>query len=137
MKKQTGIWIDSSKAIIVKLEDKQEHVIEVNSEIENSVHHKVNGDTGNFTGSRHSNNEGKYDKKKKHQIDDFLNNVIKKIENDDEIYVIGPAEIKLKLRQSIQKDKQLALKLKTTETTAAMTKNQVLAKVKEFYNLKH
>jgi len=63
MKKQTGIWIDSSKAIIIKLENKQEKIIEVNSEIENSVHHTNNGDTGNFTGSRHSNNEGKYDKK--------------------------------------------------------------------------
>ncbi len=136
MKKQTGVWIDTSKAIIVKLENKQEDIIEVKSDIENSVHHKNMGVTGNFSGIRHGVNESKFNEKKKHQLDGFLNNVIEQIKNDDEIYVFGPADIKIKLSQSIQKDKQLAQKLKLTETTVALTTNQVLAKVREFYHLK-
>ncbi len=65
-----------------------------------------------------------------------MNNVIEKIKNDDEIFVFGPASIKTKLKQSIEKDKQLAPKLKLTETAAALTPNQVVAKIKEFYNSK-
>ena len=136
MKKQTGVWIDTSKAIIVKLENKQEDIIEVKSDIENSVYHKNMGKTGTFSGIRISDNESKFDEKKKHQTASFLNNVIDKIRNDDEIYVFGPASIKTKLSQSIQKDKKLAPKLKLTETSAALTTNQIVAKVKEFYNLK-
>jgi hypothetical protein len=37
MKKQTGIWIDSTKAIIVSLEDGKEAVTEIQSELENRV----------------------------------------------------------------------------------------------------
>ena len=136
MKKQTGVWIDSSKAIIVKLENKQEDIIEVQSNIENRVHHKNTGNTGTFSGTRLNGNERKFDKKKLHQTANFLNDVKERIKNDDEIYLFGPASLKTKLKQSIQKDKQLAPKLRSTETTAALTTNQVVAKVKEFYDLK-
>jgi hypothetical protein len=37
--KQTGIWIDSTKAIIVSLEDGKEAVTEIQSELENRVYH--------------------------------------------------------------------------------------------------
>ena len=136
MKKQTGVWIDSSKAIIVKLENKQEDIIEVQSNIENRVHHKNTGNTGTFSGTRLNGNESKFDEKKLHQTANFLNDVIEKIKNDDEIYVFGPATLKTKLKQSIQKNKQLAPKLRSTETTTALTTNQVVAKVKEFYHVK-
>jgi hypothetical protein len=44
MKKQTGIWIDSTKAIIVSLEDGKEAVTEIQSELENRVYHDKEGD---------------------------------------------------------------------------------------------
>jgi len=34
MKKQTGIWIDTSKAIIVTFTDGKEHITEIESDIE-------------------------------------------------------------------------------------------------------
>ena len=36
MKRQTGIWIDSSKAIIVSLNGKKESITEIDSTIENN-----------------------------------------------------------------------------------------------------
>ena len=57
MKKQTGVWIDTSKAIIVKLENKQEYIVEIKSDIENRVHHKNIGNTGTFSGTRLNQNE--------------------------------------------------------------------------------
>lgn len=133
MKKQTGIWIDSSKAIIVTLLNGKENTIEIESEIENRVHHEGEGDKGTFSGIRHSNNEKKFDERKKHQIDGFLKTVIEHIKKDDELYVFGPAEIKLKLKSLIEDDNQLTTKLKSIETSDSMTINQVVAKVKDFY----
>ncbi|MBK8845893.1 MAG: hypothetical protein IPO27_04670 [Bacteroidetes bacterium] len=133
MEKQTGIWIDSSKAIIVKLLDGKESTIEIQSEIENRVHHLGEGDKGTFTGIRHSNNEKKFDERKQHQINSFLKNVIEQIKSDNELYIFGPAEIKLKLKTLIEEDKHLLSKLKSVETADSMTNNQVVARVKDFF----
>ncbi len=137
MKKQTGIWIDGSKAIIVKLSDGKENITEIESDIETRIHHDKEGDKGSFMGDRHINNEKKFEERKKHQIDSFLKSVIEQIKNDDEFYVFGPADIKLKLKHSIENENKLASKLKTVEIADRMTNNQVVAKVKAFYNLKH
>jgi predicted methyltransferase len=49
MKKQTGIWIDSTKAIIVTLQDGKEAVSEIQSDLENRVYHDQEGDKGSFS----------------------------------------------------------------------------------------
>lgn len=133
VKKQTGIWIDSSKAVIVTLSGGIENITEIKSDIENRIYHEKEGDKGSFMGSRHINNEKKFDERKKQQIDTFLKNVIEQIKKDDELYVFGPAEIKLKLKALIEDDHQLSSKLKSIESSDSMTHNQVVAKVKDFY----
>lgn len=132
-KKQTGIWIDSSKAIIVKLSDGKENITEIESDIENHIYHEKEGDKGTFMGDWHINNEKKFDERKKHQINRFLKNVVEQIRQDDELYVFGPSEIKLKLKSVIENTNHLSSKLKSVETSDSMTLNQVIAKVKDFY----
>lgn len=134
MKKQTGVWIDSSKAIIVTLTGGKENILEIISEIENRIYHEKEGDKGSFMGSRHINNEKKFEERKKHQVDSFLKNVTEQIKQDDELYVFGPAEIKLKLKALIESNNQLLPKLKSIETSDSMTLNQIVAKVRDFYN---
>jgi hypothetical protein len=134
MKNQLGIWIDTSKAIIVMLKDEKEQVKEIISDIENRVHHGIEGDKGSYAGSTHINHEKKFDERKKNQINDFMNTVFEEIKHSDEIYVFGPAEIKLKLKQRIESDEKVSSKLKSVETADSMTLNQVVAQVKEFYS---
>ena len=133
MKKQTGIWIDTSKAIIVTLSAGKESITEIESDIENRIYHEHEGDKGSFMGSRHINNEKKFTERKKHQLNNFLKNVSEQIKDSDELYVFGPAEIKLKLKHKIKSDEKLCAKLKLVETADNMTLNQVVAKVKEFF----
>jgi hypothetical protein len=136
MKKQTGIWIDSSKAVVVTLTNKQESVIEIGSIIENRIYHNREGDKGAFMGSRHINNEKTFDERRKQQIINFLDNIIEEIKDADEIFIFGPAEMKTKLIKRIEDDKVLLLqKLKSVVTADKMTTNQIVAKTKEYYNL--
>lgn len=135
MKTLTGIWIDTSKAIIVTLIDGKEYTLEITSEIENSVHHNSEGNIGSFMGNTHVNNEKKFDEKIKNQTNDFLKNVINKIKDEDAFYVFGPAEMKTKLKNMIKNNNEIASKLKAVETADSMTLNQVIAKVKAFYNI--
>jgi superfamily I DNA and/or RNA helicase len=135
MKTQVGIWIDTSKAIIVTLIDGKEYTLEIASEIENSIHHNSEGNKGSFMGNTHVNNEKKFDEKMKNQINDFLKNVINKIKHEDAFYVFGPAEMKIKLKNLIKNNNEIASKLKAVETADSMTLNQVIAKVKAFYSI--
>lgn len=133
MKKQTGIWIDRSKAIIVTLSNETETVTEIGANIENRIYHENEGDKGSFMGSRHINNEKKFEERTAHQIDAFLKEVLQKIQDADELYVLGPADIKLKLQHKIKNNNLLASKLKAVEAADSMTNNQVIAKIKGFF----
>ena len=133
---QTGIWIDGTKAIIVSLTGGKEVVNEINSDIDNAVHHKGEGDKGSFMGGRHVNNEKKHSERKKHETDRYVTNVINAVKASDELYVFGPAELKTVLKNKINEDPDLSAKLKAVESSEAITLNQCVAKVKDFYKVK-
>jgi hypothetical protein len=132
MSNKTGIWIDSSKAVIVRLKDGKESVIELEGNIENSIYHDGEGDKGSFAGGQHMSQERKFEERKRQQIDKYLDDVIGAVKNDDAIFVFGPAEIKIKLKQKIEDDPMMKNKLQSVETADSMTQNQVVAKVKSF-----
>lgn len=136
MKKQTGIWIDSSKAVIMTFAEGRELIIELKSDIENKIYHHHEGNKGDFMGTRHINNEKKIAERKRQQIDHFLKTVLEEIKGADEFYVFGPAEMKTKLTKKIENgEASLRHKLKSVETADAMTTNQMVAKTKNYYNL--
>jgi hypothetical protein len=136
MKKQTGIWIDSSKAVIITFAEGREFIMELKSDIENRVFHHHEGNSGDFMVTRHINNEKKFDERKKQQTAHFLKMVIDEIKVIDELYVFGPAEMKTKLKKEIDGgDIMLRNKLKSVETADNMTTKQMVAKAKKYYNL--
>lgn len=136
MKKQTGIWIDSSKAVFITFAEGRELITELKADIENKVYHQHEGDSGAFMGTRHINNEKKFDERIKQQTERFLKMVIDEMEGIDEVYVFGPAEMKTKLKKKMEGgDMTLLSKLKAVETADNMTTNQMVAKAKKYYNL--
>lgn len=138
MKKQTGIWIDSTKAIIVTLNDGKEFVCEIQSDLENKVYHDKEGDKGSFQGNQHINSDKTFEERKKHQMNNFLKDVVTSVQESDELYLFGPAETKIKLQQKINDAKSAKnSKLKLVETADNMTSNQIVAKVKKFYSEIH
>ena len=134
MKRQTGIWIDSSKAIIVALNGDTEKITEIDSEVENSVYHNKEGNKGTFSGGHHGNSESKFENRKKEQLDFFIKEVLSYVKGADELFVFGPAETKIRLEQKIQDEKMFSNKLKAVETADKMTLNQIVEKVRRFYN---
>lgn len=136
MKRQTGIWIDTSKAIIITLDgQKEEKITEIDSDIENKVYHKNEGNKGTFSGTHHSTNENQFANRKKEQLDYFLKSILTYVKGSDELYVFGPAETKMKLEQKIYDENLIdASKLKGVETSDKMTINEIVTKVKRFYN---
>jgi hypothetical protein len=136
MKKQTGIWIDSSKAIIVTLDGGKQKISKIESDLENKIYHEKEGNKGTFSGSHHSNTENKFEERRKNETNHFLKNILSHIKLADELYIFGPAEAKIKLEQKINTDKSFdSSKLKMVETAeSSLTTNQIVAKVKKFYH---
>jgi len=133
-KKQTGVWIDSSQAIIITLFDGKENITEIKSGIENKVYHDDEGHKGTFSGDRHGFNEQKFNERSKNQLNSFLNNVLSQVKESDELFIFGPAETKTKLQDIIYHQKLIDIhKLKSVQTASKMTPNQILANVKNFY----
>jgi hypothetical protein len=131
---QTGIWIDGKKAIVIALNGDKETILEIESDIENAVHHDQHeGDKGSFMGNRHINNEKKIGERKKHQTDHFLDKVLAEIKGADELFLMGPAELKIKLKGRIEVDSHLSPRLKGVTSTDHLTLNQCVEKVKKFY----
>ncbi|MEN9981622.1 MAG: hypothetical protein RIR67_846 [Bacteroidota bacterium] len=134
MKRQTGIWIDSSKAIIVCLDGKKESITEIDSDIENKSHHNREGNKGTFSGNHHNANETQLSNRKKEQTNYFMDSIIDYIKKSDELYVFGPAGAKTQLKKRIQEERIITPdKLKGIDTSDKMTVNQIVAKVRDFY----
>lgn len=132
--RQTGIWIDSSRAILVTLQGGKENVTEVDSSIENRMNHDHGGNKGTFMGRQHVNDERKFEERRKHQMHDFLEDVVNHTKYADELYVFGPAETKTELSKMINEDKSnISSKLKAVEPADKMSVNEIVAKVKKFY----
>jgi hypothetical protein len=133
MKKQTGIWIDSSKAIIISLLGDMACTDEIESRIENRVYHEKESDKGSFMGNRHINHDKKFEQRIKIETDRFLNAVLENVINASALYVFGPSEMKEKLKNKIEKNITLSNKLIGFESADSMTNNQIIEKVKEFF----
>jgi hypothetical protein len=134
MKNNMGVWIDGTKAVIVKLAN--DSVTEVVAEIDNNVHHGREGDKGTFIGGgRHVNNEKTFAERKKHQTDHYIENVVSEIKTADRVFVFGPSEMKHHLKTQIENDKYLGTRLSAVETADKMTENQIVAAVKKHFTL--
>lgn len=142
-KSQVGIWIDGTKAIVISLQNGEQKVHEIESKIQNKVHHPeletekneyfgAQYANGAFTGARRGDIQKKHDSRKENEEHRFLDHVIEEVKHADEVYITGPGQMKLKLRSRMSPE--VAKKLQGVEASPKMTLNQMVARVKEFFN---
>ncbi|MEO6901862.1 MAG: hypothetical protein ABI315_01760 [Bacteroidia bacterium] len=132
-KKQAGIWIDSKKAIVVTLDQNDKQITVIPSNIEDKTHYENEGDKGSFMGQQHVSNERTFDERKKNQLHTFLQEVVASLKDVAGIYICGPAEVKVHLRKEVEANKNLEKVFRGIDSCEQMTENQLVAKVKKFY----
>jgi len=133
MKKQTGIWLDKEKAIIITLDGDKHKITTINSDI--ITKERFDGEKKKFGrfGSQFLNQEKKVERRLKKQTSTYFKNILGEIINVDEIVLFGPANLKNELEKLISDDTVMASKLKAVKTADIMTENQMVAWVKKFY----
>ena len=137
-----GVWLDHRKAHIVSL-NKSAHETEIQLDkaiitIESGVEKHVRLSGGARSGKTPYGPqdvavEGKMEDRRKHQLHDYYQQIVRRIQDAKKIFILGPGEAKGELSKEIKKSKALAAKLVAVETADKMTENQLAAKVKAFF----
>lgn len=94
MNRQTGIWIDSSKAIIISLDGDKENITEIDSDIENRSHHHDEGNKGTFSGNRHGSSETQFENRIHEQTNRYMDAIIDYVKNRMNCIFLDPQEQK-------------------------------------------
>jgi hypothetical protein len=136
MEKKVGIWLDSEKAYIVSLIDGREKLEKIESNVESRVRYKGEKKSFSRIGGQLVNPQKKKTKRKKQQLQSYFQNILNKTNDAGNIYIFGPAEAKIGLTKEYKKHKRLQNKVLKVEISDNLTKNQMIAQVREVFTKK-
>ena len=131
--KNTGIWLDKDKALIVTLENDTETLSTVTSNVE---HFNIGGGSGTRSkgGPQDVVQDSKYLEREKHQLKQYFGNIVSQIKDADALAIFGPAEAYEKFNKELRENyKELSAKIKGVNKADSMTDNQVKALVRNFF----
>jgi len=131
---QTGIWIDSKKAVIITFKNKESNTKIIYSGVEGK--NRVDGEGKEFGrfGDQFSTLEKKLEKKYQLEIIEYLKEVIKELESTDDLVLFGPAQVKIELKKFELLETPLSIESGELTPTLKLKRKNVLAKNKELYN---
>jgi hypothetical protein len=134
MKKQSGIWIDTKKAVIVRLIGKVQELKIVHSFIEGRE--RVPGEKKMLSRFNYqfSNYKSKKENRDAHEIHNYLKQVVDEIKGTDEVVIFGPAQMKIKLEKYILDESSPLPAIRRVEAKDDMTENEIVALVKNFFS---
>lgn len=133
MKKQLGIWIDRSKAILVSLENGIESVSEMSSEMETRERIKGEGKAFARFGDQYSDPEKKKQARLDHERKTFLNDIYDYAKDYIEILICGPASMKNHLNSKFESEKAFRGHVVDVLASDSQTTNQIRAFVRSYF----
>jgi len=131
--KKTGIWLDKDKALIITLENGEERLNTVMSNVE---HYRPHGGSGTrFKGGPQDVvQDSKYLDREKQQLKQYYKSLASEIKDTDALVIFGPADTNMKFSEELHKNhKPLSTKIKGVKKADSMTENQVKAWVRDFF----
>lgn len=136
MKNNIGIWIDTQKAVLIKLSNGDQTVKTIESHIDTKVRTPEESKKyGRFEG-HYTTYEKNWANKKITQTTHFLKILLTEIDDCDAVVIFGPSIMKTIFEKEIKNDLNLIGKLMGIFDADSMTENQMVAWVKDFYKIK-
>ena len=135
MNHKVGIWIDHKKAVIVSTSGDRLTAKTLESEV--GPHARYSGRSGYPTsdGPQDGRGEKKYEERYGQQLDRYYDEVISQLGQPEALFIFGPGEAKLQLKERLSSSKALSEHVVEIETTDKLTDPQIVAKVKEHYGI--
>jgi len=135
-KKDVGIWLDKEKAYIISIFGEEEKVQKIESEVETRVRFPGEKKSYSRLGNMFVNPAKRKTKRQKQQLHHYFEEIINNVTDADEIMVFGPSDTKKHFEKEILTHKSLSPKFKGVQSADNISERQMIAKVKEFYDLK-
>jgi hypothetical protein len=130
MKKEIGLWIDHSKAVIVTIENEVVNTREIRSNVEKHVRFS-SGTHSNVANELHgSTAEDMRDRQFEGHLGRYYEGVISLIRDADSLLIMGPGEAKVELGNRL-KHEGLEKRIVGIETVDKLTDHQIEAKVRQ------
>jgi hypothetical protein len=135
MNHKVGIWIDHKKAVIVSTS--ADHVTTKTLESEVGPHARYSGRAGYPTsdGPQDGRGEKKYEERYGRHLDRYYDEVISQLGQPEALFIFGPGEAKLQLKERLSRSRALSEHIVEIDTTDKLTDPQIIAKVKEHYGI--
>jgi hypothetical protein len=131
MKHKIGVWIDHKKAVIVWASADGVTARTLESEV--GSHSRYSGAHG--SSSEEGGGEKNYEERYNQHLGKYYAEVIKQIGESKALLIFGPGEAKLQLEERLGRSKTLSDCVISIETTDKLTDPQIVAKVKEHYEI--
>lgn len=133
-KNYAGLWIDHREAIVVSITDEAETITKIESDIERKVRLSGGSRTAKTPyGPQQVSVDGKQEQRLKRQLRQYYQEIIRRIKDANKILIFGPGEAKTELKKEIQKSGQLTASIQKIESADKMTRRQIAAKVRTFF----
>lgn len=130
MDRNVGLWIDHKQAYLIWYKEGRVEVIQ--SEIEPPEHFSGGTQLGgklNQKGDVELHHNDRYRLK----LTKFYKQVVAALKDAGSVFVMGPGEAKVEFEKVLKGQKAMQKRLLKVETADKMTKNQMIAHVREFY----
>ncbi|MCB0462174.1 MAG: hypothetical protein R2816_07320 [Flavobacteriaceae bacterium] len=121
--KNTGIWLDKDKALIVTIDGEKETLYTVASNLE---HFRAHGGSGTrFKGGPQDVvQDSKYLEREKHQLKKYFKTLATEVKDSDALVIFGPADTNEKFSDELlKKHMSLSTKIKGVKKADSMTEN--------------
>ncbi|MEQ1757273.1 MAG: hypothetical protein ABL986_03070 [Vicinamibacterales bacterium] len=122
-----GIWIDHQQAVVIFASQDHATARTVKSHVAAHPH---------FGGSQMGGGEKKYEERFEQQLNHFYDEVIGQLGHPDSMLILGPGEAKTQLATRLERVKALAGAKVSVEAADDLTEPQIIARVKQHFDLK-
>jgi hypothetical protein len=133
MTKKSGVWVDTKKALVVKLTEKDKTFKVIYSGIDGKDRSAGEGKKfGRFAKQFLS-----FEKRKQRKQSDlekrYFKNILDEISGSEDLVLFGPSSTKHRLEKEIQSNSILKINLAGVEDADSMTDNQITAWVTDYF----
>ncbi len=130
MDRNVGLWIDHKQAYAIWSQDGRIEVIP--SRIEPPAHYSGGTQLGGKLNQK-ADTELRHNDRFRLQLNKYYQQVMSALKSADSILIMGPGKAKIELEKTIKKNKSMQKRILKVETADKMTKNQMIAYVRKFY----
>ena len=132
--KNTGIWLDKDKALLVTIDNGVETFNTITSNME---HYNIRGGSGTRQkgGPQDVVQDRKYLEREKQQLKKYFKAIATHVDDTNALVIFGPADTNEKFSKELHENyKSLSAKIKGIKKADSMSDNQVKALVRDFFD---